>query len=120
MESPLRTGLEALASRHGVIGQIRGRGLLLALELVEDPGSRRPFAPQLDVGQLLTDTAYDLGLIIYPRRPINGLTGDHVLIAPPLTVTEKDVTEILQRLDQALTRTLSAISQEKQKNRNHG
>lgn len=120
MESPLRAGLEALASRHGIIGQIRGRGLLLAVELVEDPGSRRPFAAQLDVGQLLTDTAYDLGLIIYPRRPINGLTGDHVLIAPPLTVTEKDATEILQRLDQALTRTLSAISQAKQKNRNHG
>ncbi len=111
MEPRLRMGLESLADRHGVIGQVRGRGLLMAVELVADPNSRKPFAPELEAAERLTDTAYDLGLIIYPRRPINGLAGDHVLIAPPLTVTDTEIAEILNRLDEALARTAAALAQ---------
>ncbi len=116
----LRKGLEALADRHGIIGQVRGKGLLMAIELVTDPDSRKPFAPELAAAERLTDAAYDLGLIIYPRRPINGLAGDHVIIAPPLTVTEAEITEILDRLDEALTRTASALAQGQKEGGHHG
>ena len=50
----------------------------------------------------MTDIAYDEGLIIYPRRPINGLHGDHVLIAPPLIITAEEVSELLKRFDRIL------------------
>ena len=120
MEPRLRTGLEALASRHAVIGQVRGKGLLMAVELVADPDTRTPFGPELEVAERLTDTAYDLGLIIYPRRPINGLAGDHVLIAPPLTVTEAEIAEILNRLDEALARTSPALVPGKKEGRHRG
>jgi adenosylmethionine-8-amino-7-oxononanoate aminotransferase len=103
----LKAGLEQLAGRHPIIGQVRGRGLLLAIELVEDPATRQPFAADRQVGLQLTDTAYAAGLIIYPRRPIHGLTGDHVLIAPPLTVTVAEADEILNRLEQALVQVES-------------
>ena len=56
------------------------------------------------MAQVLTDTAYELGLIIYPRRSLNGLTGDHVLIAPPLIITEKEVGVLLDRLEAALSK----------------
>jgi adenosylmethionine-8-amino-7-oxononanoate aminotransferase len=106
----LKAGLTQLAERHPIIGQVRGRGLLLAIELVQDRATRRPFAAEHQIGLLLTDTAFAQGLIIYPRRPIHGLAGDHVLIAPPLTVTVAESDEILNRLEQALVKLESAAS----------
>jgi len=100
----LKAGLEELAGRHPLIGEVRGRGLLLALELVKDPRTREPFPAELNVGQRLTDIAYEEGLIIYPRRPIQGLAGDHVLVAPALILTLAQVDEILTRLERALNR----------------
>ena len=100
----LKAGLKDLAGRHPLIGQVRGRGLLLAIELVRDPQTREPFAAELNVGQRLTDIAYEEGLIIYPRRPIQGLAGDHVLVAPPLILNPAQVDEILARLERALNR----------------
>jgi adenosylmethionine-8-amino-7-oxononanoate aminotransferase len=101
----LRQGLERLQERYEFIGQVRGRGLHMAIELVMDRKTREPFPPELNVHFLLTDQAYDEGLIVYPRRPINGLRGDHVMIAPPLIITREGIGELLERLDRALART---------------
>jgi adenosylmethionine-8-amino-7-oxononanoate aminotransferase len=100
----LKAGLKDLAGRHPLIGDVRGRGLLLAIELVKDVQTREPFPAELNVGQRLTDIAYEEGLIIYPRRPIQGLAGDHVLVAPPLILTLAQVDEIIARLEGALKR----------------
>lgn len=100
----LKAGLQRLAEQHDIIGEVRGRGLLLALELVEDRHSRKPFPAAREAHNILTDEAFSEGLVIYPRRPINGLAGDHVLVAPPLIIKEEQVGELLERLDRALTR----------------
>jgi adenosylmethionine-8-amino-7-oxononanoate aminotransferase len=105
----LRQGLNELRQKHRIIGQVRGKGLLTALEFVQDRDSRTPFAAKLQINSKVTAQAFAQGLIIYPRRPINGLSGDHVLIAPPLIVTEKQVDEILNRLDIALTKVMSSL-----------
>ncbi len=102
----LKKGLETLAGRHASIGQVRGQGLLTAIELVQDRSTRRPFAAELQMAQQLTDSAFEEGLIIYPRRPIQGLSGDHVLVAPPLTVTAEQIDEILNRMERALVKIL--------------
>jgi adenosylmethionine-8-amino-7-oxononanoate aminotransferase len=110
MGERLQAGLTRLAERHAVIGQVRGKGLLQAIELVEDRDTRQPFAADLQIGLRLTDLAFEEGLIIYPRRPINGLSGDHVLVAPPLIVTAEEVEEILNRLERALTRVTEQLT----------
>jgi adenosylmethionine-8-amino-7-oxononanoate aminotransferase len=46
--------------------------------------------------------AFNEGLIIYPRRSLNGLGGDHVVVAPPLIITTDEVSEVLRRLDRAM------------------
>ena len=102
----LLSGLLFLATRHPIIGQVRGKGLLTAIELVQDRDTRTPFAPENGMNSLLTQEAAKQGLIIYPRRPIYGLRGDHVLIAPPLIVSKEQVQEILRRLDRALGRVV--------------
>jgi adenosylmethionine-8-amino-7-oxononanoate aminotransferase len=98
----LKSQLEALARSHSIIGQVRGKGMLLAIELVKDLKTREPFPAHQNASQLLTDIAFELGLIIYPRKTRNGIEGDHLLISPPLVATEADVEELIKRLDQAL------------------
>lgn len=100
----LKKGLETLAGRHAGIGQVRGQGLLTAIELVQDRSTRLPFAAELQMAQQLADSAFEEGLIIYPRRPIHGLSGDHVLVAPPLNVTAEQIDEILNRMERALAK----------------
>jgi len=94
--------LDLLAEKYPIIGQVRGKGLLLGLELVADKNTRRPFAASLQIAQRLTDLAFSEGLIIYPRRSLNGLAGDHVLVAPPLIITTDQVSEVLRRFEHAM------------------
>jgi adenosylmethionine-8-amino-7-oxononanoate aminotransferase len=105
----LKRGLDRLAEKYSIIGEVRGRGLLTALEFVQDRESRNPFSEKRELNSLITAKAFENGLIVYPRRPINGLAGDHVLIAPPLTINAGQVDEVLQRLDAALGETTAAL-----------
>jgi adenosylmethionine-8-amino-7-oxononanoate aminotransferase len=105
MGKALKNGLDRLKRKYEFIGDVRGRGLLMAIELVADRRTKAPFPPEDKVHFLLTDMAYDEGLIVYPRRPINGLKGDHIMVAPPLIITRKEIRELLERLDRALART---------------
>jgi adenosylmethionine-8-amino-7-oxononanoate aminotransferase len=109
MGKRLKKGLEALGEKFSIIGQVRGKGLLLAVELVNDPHTKDPFPVSADAAQLLTDIAFEHGLIVYPRRPINGLSGDHVLVAPPLIISEEQVDEILVRFERALEQTVTRL-----------
>ena len=106
----LKKGLEALQDKFSIIGQVRGKGLLLGVELVVDPFTKEPFPVSSNAAQLLTDIAFEKGLIVYPRRPINGITGDHVMIAPPLIVSEAEVDEILNRFEAALEQTITRLA----------
>jgi adenosylmethionine-8-amino-7-oxononanoate aminotransferase len=109
MGRSLKAGLDRLKKKYGFIGQVRGKGLLMAIELVNDLKTKEPFLAPLNAHFLLTDAAYDEGLIVYPRRPINGLKGDHVMVAPPLIITREEIRELLERLDRALARTAAQL-----------
>ncbi len=88
---------------HRQVGDIRGRGLFWALEFVEDRAGRTPFAPGRGVAEQVKRAALDRGLGIYPcTGTLNGVAGDHVIIAPPYIVDEGDLVEIVERLGQAV------------------
>ena len=106
----LGKGLKEIARKYPFVGDVRGIGLMWALELVADQESRETFEPRLEVGQLLADLAYELGLIIYPRRCVNGRQGDHILVAPPLIISEKEIEELLALLDESLYRAYARIT----------
>jgi adenosylmethionine-8-amino-7-oxononanoate aminotransferase len=105
----LKSELKRLAREYSFIGQVRGLGLLLTLELVQDTKTREPFPPDRTMAQKTVDTAFEEGLILYPRRCINGLAGDHVLVAPPLIITEKEIQELIRRLDRTLSRLAEGL-----------
>jgi adenosylmethionine-8-amino-7-oxononanoate aminotransferase len=94
----LRDGLQQLASECAIIGDIRGRGLLLAVELVADKDSRRALPTALKAVDRFQAIALDHGLAIYARRTAGGRWGEWLMVSPPLTVTPDEVTELLSRL----------------------
>lgn len=100
----LKARLSGLMNRYPFIGDVRGKGLLLAFELVADRVTMQPLDKGLNAFQRLVDLAYDEGLIIYSRRTRGGLEGDHFLVAPPMIVTEDGINEIMQSLGKALDR----------------
>jgi adenosylmethionine-8-amino-7-oxononanoate aminotransferase len=96
---------------HPHVGDIRGRGMLLALELVRDRASKAPFDPALKLHAAVKDQAMARGLMVYPMGgTIDGHRGDHILLAPPFIATEAELAEITSRLADSLTRALAAVT----------
>ncbi|WP_028669557.1 aspartate aminotransferase family protein [Saccharospirillum impatiens] len=98
----LRRKLEELSDKYDCIGNVRGIGLLQGVELVQNSASKQPYPASFNAFDRLTALAKARGLLIYPRRCLNGLEGDHVLITPPLTVTAADVDDIIALFDASL------------------
>ncbi|MEZ5824749.1 MAG: aminotransferase class III-fold pyridoxal phosphate-dependent enzyme [Geminicoccaceae bacterium] len=94
----LKARLEALAQRFAFIGDVRGKGLLLAFELVSDRATRRPLPASLNAFDRVVELAYGEGLILYSRRSRGGIEGDHILVCPPLIVTPEQIDEIAEKL----------------------
>ncbi|MEQ6916580.1 aspartate aminotransferase family protein [Halomonas aquatica] len=100
----LQQGLETLRSRYPWIGDVRGLGLLWGVELVMDPVEKTPFPAASNLFARVTSLAKEEGLLIYPRRTLNGLAGDHFLVSPPFIISESETTLLLERLARALDR----------------
>lgn len=102
MGDRLMAGLRELATRHPVIGDVRGKGLLLAAEFVADRDTMEPLAPELNAHERMVELAFERGLILYSRRTRGGRSGDHFLVCPPMIVTADEVDRILEILDDTL------------------
>ncbi|MCZ2292656.1 MAG: aspartate aminotransferase family protein [Burkholderiales bacterium] len=88
---------------HPFVGDIRGRGLFMALELVQDRARKTPFDPALKVHAAVRREAMARGLMVYPMGgTIDGRLGDHVLLAPPFIVSDAELDAIVERLTAAL------------------
>jgi adenosylmethionine-8-amino-7-oxononanoate aminotransferase len=89
-------------SEHQYIGDIRGRGLFLGLELVKDRASKAPFPPDLKINVRIKAAAMDAGLLCYPMGgTIDGQQGDHVLLAPPYILQDSQTEELVDKLSEA-------------------
>ena len=95
--------LETLAEHHDIIGDVRGEGLLLGVELVIDRDAKTPFPPGWGVGKRVGAETLARGLVSYPGTgTYDGVIGDHLLYAPPLTITEAQVDDLIAILDESL------------------
>jgi adenosylmethionine-8-amino-7-oxononanoate aminotransferase len=87
------------------VGDVRGLGLLWGVELVADKASKRPFAPELNLAGKLGQAAAKRGLLVYPMQGcVDGILGDHVLIAPPAVIS-------LEQIDWAVEQLCAAIAE---------
>ncbi len=90
--------LEAALSGSDIVGEVRGRGFLLGVELV-DPRDGTSFLPdELDAASLVDDTAFEHGLLVTSTHPqADGYAGDQVLLAPAYTSTDAELAEMVER-----------------------
>ena len=95
---------------HRHVGDIRGRGLFWAIELVADRASRKPFDPALKLNHKIKAAAFEGGLACYPAGgTVDGRSGDHVLLAPPYIATAEDIDMIVDRLGHAVDGALKSV-----------
>ena len=90
-------------AKNPYIGDIRGRGLFQAIELVKDRTTKEPFDPALRIHARIKATAMENGLICYPSGgTVDGMSGDHVLLAPPFIVELDHLDELVEKLGFAI------------------
>ncbi len=104
----LRRELREALGRFDEVGDVRGRGYLIGVELVHDRASREPFPAQRGLSQALGRAAFEGGLIVYPcAGNVGGVKGDTVIIAPPYNASEGELAELIEKFTAAVARTLA-------------
>lgn len=99
--------------RHELVGDIRGKGLFAGIEFVRDRKTKTTFDPKLRLNAQVAGRAFEKGLITYPGGGgADGVNGDHLVLAPPLIIQEKDIDAMVTILDE----TFSEIFKEVAKN----
>lgn len=99
----LHAGLKKFSS-HPYVGDVRGMGLIAAVELAADPTSRTPFGAERGVGAYLVRRAQEHGLIL------RSMAGDIVAFSPPLIISDEEIDELLLRFERALDDTTAWIN----------
>lgn len=100
--------LAAILGQHPHVGDIRGRGLFQAIEFVEDRASKRPFDPQLKLHERVKAAAMEEGVLVYAMGgTIDGVRGNHIMLAPPYNIDDELANEIATRVGIAVNRAVS-------------
>ena len=108
----LRQALMQRVGRNASVGDVRGRGLLMALELVADRESKATFDPALKLSARIKAEAFERGLLVYPGSgTVDGVRGDHVLLAPPYNVTDAQIEVIVERLALAVDAAVAGVAE---------
>ena len=104
----LHTALCDSLGAHPNVGDIRGSGLFRGIELVADRTSKAPLTASLGIAAKVKKAAFDAGLICYPMAgTIDGVQGDHILLAPPFIIEEAQIDELVAKLAQAINQVLT-------------
>ena len=87
-----------------IVGKVRGKGLLLGVELVADKETDAPFEVEKGVTAMVVERTLEKGVLIMPGAPglIDGVAGDHICVSPPFTVSEEEVAQIVGVLREAI------------------
>ncbi|WP_321822001.1 MULTISPECIES: aspartate aminotransferase family protein [unclassified Burkholderia] len=105
----LRASLREQYGAHPHVGDVRGRGLFVGVELVRDRDSKATFDPALKLHAAVKREAMQRGLMVYPMGgTIDGVHGDHILVAPPFVCTAQQIDTIVERLSGAIDAALAS------------
>ena len=107
MGALLEKALRAAFGDHPNVGDIRGRGLFWGMELVEDRATKKPFDPARRIHARVKQEALDAGLLCYPMGgTVDGVLGDHVLLAPPFIIEPAQLEELIDKLKKAIANAI--------------
>jgi len=104
----LRSHLASALDSHPHVGEIRSLGLLLGIEFVKDKSTREPFLREQNIAEKIRQTALAESVLVYPSQGcVDGVRGDHVLLAPPFVLTSSESEIIARALGSAVARVFS-------------
>ena len=98
----LRERLEDLKRRSPVIGDVRGKGLLMAVEYVRNRATKEPFSAEIFASDRIRQIGLRHGAMLYSRRQNQGRYGEWSLIAPPLIITQSQADELVDALEKSV------------------
>jgi len=102
MGARLRERLEAIKGRSAILGDVRGKGLLMAIEIVANKESKALVPAEHQAVYRIIELGIERGLLLYSRRTANGKYGEWVMVSPPLIVTPAEVDEIANLIEATL------------------
>ena len=103
----IRSSLRTALADHPNVGDVRGRGLFIGVEFVANKSSKDPFDPTKKLHNTIQKAAMDTGLLCYGMGgTIDGLRGDHILLAPPYNLDGKEQDELVEKFLEAVNRCL--------------
>jgi adenosylmethionine-8-amino-7-oxononanoate aminotransferase len=108
--SYLMNALHQLADGIEMIGDVRGKGLLLAIEFVADRTNKRPFPPGLGVTSRIIENAFQKGLLVYPAAGAIDGEGDAIIIAPPFIISEEEMDQLVRILAESIQEVMAEIT----------
>src|SRR4051812_30042114 len=101
----------ATLSKHSSVGDVRGIGLLWGVEFVADKKTKQPFLAEKQFSAKVGAAAFRRGLLVYPMQgSVDGLAGDHLLLAPPAIITTEQISWAVGQLSDAITEVEQTIS----------
>lgn len=112
MGAYLLAKLRQMADNIAIIGDVRGRGLLLALEFVRNRDDKTMFPPAAGITSRIIDKAFHKGLLVYPAAGAVDGAGDAIIVAPPLVITEAEIDQLAQLLEEAIREVMDELTRE--------
>ena len=104
--SALKKALESLRDLDAV-GDVRGLGMLWGVEFVSDKKTKAPFPPEKGFSALIGQACRERGLLVYPMQgSVEGVSGDHLLIAPPAVISSEQIAWAAEQLRAAISKSL--------------
>ena len=95
---------------YPIIGEIRGKGLMIGIEFVKDKETKEPFDLSDNIKGKITNNCLEEGLVPYPGGgSVDGSRGDHILLAPPINITKEEVDLLYEKLENAVRKTSEAL-----------
>ena len=105
--------LEKLKPLEGVpiVGEVRGKGLLIGIEFVADKATRAPFDVSQGVTAMMVDAIFEKGVLVMPGAPglIDGVEGDHIAISPPFTIDEEQVQQVVDVVGESIVNAAARL-----------
>lgn len=97
-----------------IVGDVRGIGLQCGIELVQDKITKQPFPAAMGISKMIGEKSIEKGVVLYPGKgSVDGISGDHILITPPLTINEEQLDEIISVLRTCLKEVTTEIKKQR-------
>jgi len=95
--------------KYPIVGDIRGKGLMIGMEFVQDKETKEPFDPSLKMNAKINNACMEEGLVLYPGGGSANGKGDHVLVAPPINITREEVDSLYERMENGIKKVCESL-----------